>query len=185
MSLDIINKKQADFQKVVDHLKQELATLRTGRASASLVEHLQVEYYGAQTPLLSIAQITVPEPRMIAIQPYDKNTLKDIEKAIQTSNLGINPVNDGTYVRLSIPQMTEERRKELVKIVGQMIEKSRVSIRNIREEIWKEIQRQEKDGKISEDDLRTGKEDLQKVVDKYNEEIKKIAEAKEKEVLTI
>jgi len=180
-----ISKKESEFQKAVDHLKGELATLRTGRANASLVEHIEAEYYGAKTPLIQMAQITVPEPRMIAIQPYDKNSLKDIEKAIQASNIGINPVNDGNFIRLTIPQMTEERRKEIVKMVAQMVEKSRVTIRNIREEIWKELQKMEKDNKLSEDDLRSGKDDLQKVVDKYNDELKKIAEAKEKEVMTI
>ena len=185
MKLEIIAKKEQEFGKAVEHLKSELATLRTGRASTSLVEHLEVEYYGSKTPLIQIAQITVPEPRSIAIQPYDKNSLKDIEKAVQTSNLGINPVNDGTYIRLTVPQMTEERRKELVKVVSQMSEKARVSVRNLREDIWRDIQKQEKDGKISEDDLRSAKDDLQKVVDKFNEEIKKIAEGKEKEVMTI
>lgn len=180
MNPDIIKTKEPELVKAIEHLKSELATLRTGRASSSLVENLNVEYYGAQAPLISIAQITVPEPRQIAIQPYDKNALKDIEKAVQTSNLGINPVNDGAYIRLIIPQMTEERRKDLVKIVGQMIEKARVAIRNVREEIWKEIQKFPK-----EDDKHAGKEDLQKVIDKYNDEIKKIAEAKEKEVMTI
>ncbi|MBX4186659.1 MAG: ribosome recycling factor [Candidatus Doudnabacteria bacterium] len=185
MNIDAIDRKQPEFAKVVDHLKSELSTLRTGRANASLVEHLSVDYYGAATPLLTIAQISIPEPRQIAIQPYDKNALKDIEKAVQASNLGINPVNDGNYIRLTIPQMTEERRKDLVKIVGQMEERARVSIRNVREEVWKEIQKLEKDGKISEDDMRAGKEELQKVVDKFNDEIHKISEAKEKEVLTI
>ncbi len=185
MNLDIIDQKQTEFAKIVDHLKSELATLRTGRANASLVENLNVEYYGAPTPLMTIAQITIPEPRQIAIQPYDKNALKDIEKAVQGSNLGINPVNDGNYVRLTIPQMTEERRKDLVKIVSQMAEKSRVAVRNVREEIWKEIQRMEKDGKISEDDMRAGKDELQRVVDKFNDEIKQVAETKEKEVMTI
>ncbi|HYC79721.1 MAG TPA: ribosome recycling factor [Candidatus Binatia bacterium] len=185
MNLDIINKKESEFASVVDHLKSELSTLRTGRASASLVEHLEIEYYGAQTPLLSIAQIAVPEPRQITIQPYDKNALKDIEKAIQQSNIGINPVNDGNVIRLNIPAMTEERRKELVKVVAQMTEKTRVAIRNVREEIWKEIQRLEKDGEISEDDKIAGKDELQKVVDKWNAEVKKLSEAKEQEVLTI
>jgi ribosome recycling factor len=185
MNIDAIDKKQTEFAKVVEHFRSELATLRTGRANASLVENLNVEYYGASAPLMTIAQITVPEPRQIAIQPYDKNALKDIEKAVQTSNLGINPVNDGAYIRLTIPQMTEERRKELVKIVGQMTEKARVGIRNLREEVWKEIQKMEDDGKISEDEMRQGKDELQKVVDKFNDEIKKIAEAKEKEVMTI
>ena len=185
MNLDMMDSRQGDFVKIVEHLKGELATLRTGRASTALVEHLEVEYYGVRTPLIQIAQITVPEPRSIAIQPYDKNSLKDIEKAVQTSNLGINPVNDGTYIRLSIPQMTEERRKELVKVVSTMSEKARVSVRNIREDLWKEIQKMEKDGKIAEDDKISAKEDLQKIVDKFNEEIKKMAEAKEKEVMTI
>ncbi len=185
MNLEIIEKKQPEFAKAVEHLKNELATLRTGRASAALVENISVEFYGNPTPLAHMAQITIPEPRSIAIQPYDKSALKDVEKAIQASNLGINPVNDGNYIRLSIPQMTEERRKEMVKVVGQIAEKARVTVRNIREEIWKEIQKMEKDGKISEDDKISGKDELQKVVDKYNDEIKKMAEAKEREVLTI
>jgi ribosome recycling factor len=182
---DIVSKKEGEFQKAVDYLKSELSTLRTGRASSSLVEHLNVDYYGVSTPLIQIAQITVPEARSIAIQPYDKNALKDIEKAVAASNLGINPINDGIYIRLNIPQMTEERRKELVKVVSQMTEKARVAVRNVREEIWKEIQKQEKDGKISEDDKIAGKDELQKVIDKFNEEIKKLSEAKEKEVITI
>lgn len=185
MNLDILDKKQTEFAKAVEHLKSELSTLRTGRANASLVDHLIVDYYGAPTELLTIAQISVPEPRQIAIQPYDKNALKDIEKAVQTSNLGINPVNDGAYIRLTIPQMTEERRKELVKVVGQMSEKARVAIRNVREEVWKEIQKMEKDGKISEDEMRQGRDELQQVIDKFNEEIKNVSEAKEKEVMTI
>src|SRR3989338_5508680 len=119
--LPVLDKKQVEFEKIVQHLQSELATLRTGRANGGLVENITVDYYGA--------------PRQIAIQPYDKNALKDIEKAIQASNLGINPVNDGNYIRLIIPQMTEERRKELVKVVAQMAEKSRVAIRNVREEI--------------------------------------------------
>lgn len=182
---DTITKKQPDFAKAVEHFKTELATLRTGRASASLVENIMADFYGTPTPLMHMAQITIPEPRMIAIQPFDKNSLKDIEKAIQASNLGINPVNDGAHIRVVIPQMTEERRKELVKIVSQMAEKARVTIRNVREEIWKEIQKMEKDGQLSEDEKIAGKEDLQEVVDKYNEEIKKAADAKEQEVLTI
>ena len=184
-TLDTISKKEPEFAKALDYLKSELATLRTGRASAGLVENIEVDFYGARTPIMHMAQITIPEPRSIAIQPYDKNALKDVEKAIQASNLGINPVNDGVYIRITVPQMTEERRKELVKVVGQMSEKARVSARNVREEIWKEIQKMEKDGKLSEDEKISAKEDLQKVVDKYNEEIKKISEAKEKEVLTI
>lgn len=185
MNIDLVNKKEPEFAKAVEHLRSELKTLRTGRASSQLVEHLEVEYYGIKTPLIQIAQITVPEPRTITIQPYDKNALKDIEKAIQSSNLGINPVNDGSHIRLNIPAMTEERRKELVKVVASMSEKSRVSIRNVREEIWREIQKMEKDGKISEDDKMRAKDDMQKMVDKYNDEVKKLSDAKEQEVMTI
>jgi ribosome recycling factor len=185
MNLQILEQKQTEFQKAIDHLKSEMATLRTGRASSALVEYLNVEYYGAQTPLIQIAQISVPEPRVIAIQPYDKSALKDIEKAIQASNIGITPVNDGNFVRLNIPAMTEERRKELVKVVGQMAEKARVAVRNVREEVWKEIQKMEENGKITEDDKISGKQELQEVVDKFNGEIKTMADAKEKEVMTI
>jgi ribosome recycling factor len=185
MNLQILEQKQTEFQKAIDHLKSEMATLRTGRASSALVEYLNVEYYGAQTPLIQIAQISVPEPRVIAIQPYDKSALKDIEKAIQASNIGITPVNDGNFVRLNIPAMTEERRKELVKVVGQMAEKARVSVRNVREEVWKEIQKMEENGKITEDDKISGKQELQEVVDKFNDEIKTMADTKEKEVMTI
>lgn len=185
MNLDIIDNRKSEFSEAVEHFKHELSTLRTGRASASLVEHIQVEFYGVMSPLLTIAQISVPEPRQVAIQPYDKNALKDIEKAIQQSNLGINPVNDGTAVRINIPAMTEERRKEIAKIVGQMAEKARVTVRNIREDIWKEIQKMEKEGTISEDDKISGKDELQGVVDKVNTEIKQLAETKEQEVMTI
>lgn len=185
MNLEILDQKKGEFDKATDHLKSELATLRTGRANAALVENIMVDFYGTPTPLMHMAQIMIPEPRTIAIQPFDKNSLKDIEKAILASNIGITPLNDGNFVRLNIPAMTEERRKDLVKVVGQMAEKSRVAIRNIREEIWKEIQRMEKDGQIREDDKIAGKDELQKTVDKYNEEIKKLADAKEKEVLTI
>lgn len=185
MNLDIIKQRAPEFQEAVMHLQHELSALRTGRASASLVEHLQVEYYGSMAELMTIAQIAVPEPRQITIQPYDKNALKDIEKAIQQSNIGINPVNDGNVIRLTVPAMTEERRKELAKTVSQMAEKARVAVRNIREDIWKEIQRQEKEGVISEDDKIAGKDELQDEVDKWNAEIKKLAEEKEREVMTI
>jgi ribosome recycling factor len=185
MQINLISQKEPDFGKALEHFQNELKALRTGRASAGLVENLSVEYYGTKTPLLSLAQIMVPEPRLIQIQPYDKSALKDIEKAIQASNIGINPVNDGSVIRLTIPSMTEERRKELKKAVSQNAEKARVSVRNIREEIVKEIQKMEKDGKISEDEKMSAKDDLQKMVDKYNEQIKEIAEAKENEVMTI
>lgn len=183
--MDLIKNKKTEFEKTVEYLRTELSTLRTGRASSGLVESLIIDYYGAKTPLLQLAQITVPEPRVITIQPYDKAALPAIEKAIQASTLGINPSNEGSLIRLVIPPMTEERRKDMVKTVSQLGEKARVAIRNIREEIWKEIQKQEKDGKITEDEQSNAKEELQEVVDEKNEEIKKISEAKEKEVMTV
>jgi ribosome recycling factor len=185
MKSAFVNEKEPEFAKAIDFLKAELATLRTGRAQSSLVEQIQADYYGVKTPLIQIAQIAVPEPRMITIQPYDRSALKEIEKAIQASSLGINPVNDGAVIRLVIPSMTEERRKELVKIVAQYAEKARVAVRQIREDAVKAIQKMEKDGNISEDDKISAKEDLQKIVDKYNEEIKTLSSAKEKEVMTI
>jgi ribosome recycling factor len=185
MNLQILDNKQPEFATAVDHLRGELSSLRTGRASAALVENLEVEYYGSMALLNTIAQIGVPEPRQITIQPYDKGALQDIEKAIQQSTLGINPANDGTLIRLTLPQMTEERRKEMAKVVSQMAEKARVSVRNIREDLWKEIQRMEKDGDISEDDKIAAKEELQELIDKVNAEIKALAEKKEQEVMTI
>jgi ribosome recycling factor len=185
MEQQFIKDKEKEFVKAIEHLKGELAGLRTGRANTGIVDHLEVEYYGTKTPLNQMAQITVPEARMITIQPYDKATLNDIVKAIQVSNVGINPNNDGNLIRLIVPPMTEERRKELVKVISQVSEKTRVSIRNVREELWRELQRKEKDSDISEDDKISGKEQLQKMVDKYNEEVKKLTEAKEKEVMTI
>ncbi|MDP4001127.1 MAG: ribosome recycling factor [bacterium] len=183
--MDLIKNKKAEFEKAVEYLRTELSTLRTGRASSGLVESLIIDYYETKTPLLQLAQITIPESRVITIQPYDKAALPAIEKAIQASTLGINPANEGSLIRLVIPPMTEERRKDMVKTVSQMSEKARVAVRNIREEIWKEIQKQEKDGKMSEDEQSNAKEELQEVVNEKNEEIKKISEAKEKEVMTV
>jgi ribosome recycling factor len=185
MNLDLIDSKKLEFEKPVEHLKAELQTLRTGRASAGLVENISVEYYGTFSPLLQLAQIGVPEARVITIQPYDKNALGAIEKAIQASNLGINPNNEGSLLRLIIPPMTQERRKELAKTVSAVAEKARVAVRNVREDIWREIQKQEKNGEISEDDKIRSKEELQEVVDKANAKIKEIAEAKEAEVMTV
>jgi ribosome recycling factor len=173
------------FDKAIDHLRHELAGLRTGRASGALVDSLMVDSYGAKTPLAHIATITIPDSRTIAIQPWDKSNMQAIEKAIQTSNLGLNPANDGNLIRLSIPPMTEERRKEMVKVVGQLAEQARIAIRNSREEMMKELKRSQESNEITEDELENAKEDLQKVVDSYNEQIKELVAAKEQEVMTI
>ena len=182
---DILNKYEGKFQNVIEHFLTELVKLRTGRANAALVEGILVDYYGSKTPLKQIASINVPEPRMIIIQPWDKGSLANIETAIRKSDLGVNPVNDGQVVRLAIPPLNEERRLELSKVLNKMAEESKVSVRNIREDIWKEIQEKEKKGELSEDEKFRGKEALQKAIDEYNKKIEEIREKKEKEIMTV
>ena len=173
------------FDKAIDHFKQELAALRVGRASAALVENIQVDSYGQKMPLSHVASISIPDPKTIAIQPWDKSVLGAIEKAIQISNIGLNPNNDGSLIRLNIPPMTEERHKEMVKVVGQLAETARIGVRNVREEILKAMKRQEDDGEITKDDAAGEKKKLQEHVDKHNGAIKDLAAAKEKEIMTI
>ncbi len=182
---DIIKKHESNFQDAVEHFLAELAKLRTGTASPSMVENLPVDYYGTKTPLKHVANINVPEPRLITISPWDKGTIVAIEGAIRQADLGLNPGNDGQIIRLPIPPLTEERRKELVKVLNQKAEESRISIRNIREEIWKKIQEAEENGEISEDDKFKGKDKLQEVIDEYNQKVEEIREKKEKEILTV
>ena len=169
----------------IEHLKNELKQLRTGRANPALVEHLLVESYGAKTPLRELASITTPEVRQILIQPWDPAIIKDIDKAITASTLGLNPTVDGQVLRINLPALNEERRKELIKIMNGMIEKARVSIRAAREDSLKDIKKQERDGDISEDDLFSAQKDLQKMIDDINEEIKKLGDVKEKEIMTV
>lgn len=182
---DIINKYEEKFQKVISHFLAEAAKVRTGRANAALVDGILVDYYGSKTPLKQVASINIPEPRMIIIQPWDKGSLANIEAAIRKSDLGINPVNDGQIIRLAIPPLNEERRMELSKSLNKMAEESKVSVRNIREDIWKEIQEKEKSGELSEDEKFRDKDALQKVVDEYNKKIEEIREKKEKEIMII
>ena len=169
----------------VDHLKNELKQLRTGRANPALVEHLIVDAYGSKTPLRELASITTPEVRQILIQPWDVGIIKDVEKAITTSALGLNPTVDGHVLRVNLPDLTEERRKELIKIMNVMLEKSRVAIRSTREDILKDVKKQEREGEISEDELFAAQKDLQKIIDDTNEGIKKLGEEKEKDIMTI
>lgn len=173
------------FDKAIEHFKQELAGLRTGRASAALVEGIMVDSYGSKMPISHIASISVPDAKTIAIQPWDKSNIGPVEKAIQASNIGLNPVNDGNLVRLNIPPMTEERRKEMVKVLGQITEQARIAVRSVREELIRDLKKQQEDNKITEDDVEGQKKDLQDVVDGYNDKIKEIAAAKEKEIMTI
>lgn len=176
---------QDKVQGSLKHVKLELKQLRTGRASPSLVEHLLVEVYGSKTELRELASITTPEVRQILIQPWDPSIIKEVEKAIAASSLGLNPSVDGQVLRINLPALNEERRKELIKVMNGMLEKARVSIRSAREEALKDLKRQERESKISEDELFAGQKELQKIVDEANEEVKKIGETKEKEIMTV
>jgi ribosome recycling factor len=182
---ETISKRKEDFEKAINHFKDELGKLRTGRASTSLVEDLLVDYYGAKSPLKQVASITIPEPRTIAITPWSRDVLVDIEKAVRESQLNLNPINDGQVVRINIPALNEERRKELVKVLNQKAEEARVAVRRVREEIWEEIQEAEKAGTIGEDDKFSGKDKLQKQVDEYNSKIEEVRKKKEEEIMTV
>ncbi len=171
--------------KTVGALEDELGGLRTGRASSALFDRIKVEYYGNATPLNQVASVSVPEPRLVVIQPWDKALLSEIEKAIQSSELSLNPSNDGKVIRISIPPLTEERRKELVKLAKNTAEQSRVAVRNIRRDANDELKKQEKAGDISEDDLKRGEEQVQKLTDSYIEKINETLAAKETEILEI
>jgi len=171
--------------KSLNALEEELAGLRTGRASAALFDRIRVEYYGTPTPLNQVASVSVPEPRLVVIQPWDKALLSEIEKAIQSSELSLNPSNDGKVIRISIPPLTEERRKELVKLAKNIAEQSRVAVRNVRRDANDELKKKEKSGDISEDDLKRGEERIQKLTDSYVEKINEVVSAKESEILEI
>jgi len=181
----VIKQAEDKMQKSLTALEEEFNTLRTGRASSALFDRIRVEYYGNPTPLNQVATISVPEARLVVIQPWDKSVIGEIEKAIQKSELSVNPSNDGKVIRISIPPLTEERRKEFVKMAKNMAEQSRVSIRNIRRDANDELKKSEKDGDISEDDLKRAEDEVQKLTDKYVEEVNTILEAKESEILEI
>jgi len=182
---DIINKRKDDLEKAIEHFKNELDKIRTGRANPALVEGLMVDYYGVKTPLKQIASINTPEPRQIVIQPWDRGALVAIETAIRESDLNLNPNNDGALIRVNIPMLTEDRRKDMVKILNQKAEDGRIAIRSIREDNWRDIQDMERKGEISEDDKFKGKEKLQEIVDEYNKKIEEIRAKKENEIMTV
>lgn len=173
------------MEKAIDRFKEEIGKLRAGRANSAMVENLVVDYYGSKSPLKQIASINVPEPRLIVIQPWSKDNLVDIEKAINESQLGFNPTSDGQVIRIVIPALNEERRAELVKVLGKYAEAARVAVRQAREDIWDEIQELVRQGKMGEDGKFSGKEKLQKIVDEYNGKIEEVRERKEKEVMEI
>ena len=181
----VIKQTEEKMKKTLSALEEEFNTLRTGRASPALFDRIRVEYYGTPTPLNQVATISAPEARLIVIQPWDKAIIGDIEKAIQKSELSVNPSNDGKIIRISIPPLTEERRKEFVKVAKNMAEQSRVSIRNVRRDANDELKTSQKDGDMSEDDLKRAEDEVQKLTDKYVDEINTMLEAKETEILEI
>lgn len=182
--LDDIYKDTVDrMVKSLDATKHHFAGVRTGRASPALLDNIKVDYYGNPTPLMQLAGISAPEPRLLTIQPYDKNAIGDIEKAINTSNLGLTTSNDGNIIRIPIPQLTEERRKELVKIIHQMSEDGRIAIRNIRRDANHHIDMLKDEGHISDDDLKVAHENIQKDTNKYIKMIDETMELKEKEIM--
>jgi len=182
---DLLNDAEARMRGAVAVLHDDLATIRTGRASPALVEKMTVEYYGTPTALQQLASISVPEPRSLMIKPFDASTLKTIEKAILTSDLGLNPNNDGKVIHLNLPPLTEERRRDLVKHMNHRLEESRIAVRNIRRDVHNDMREFEKEKLISEDDLRRGEEDLQKLTDKFVEEIAEQGKKKEAEIMEV
>lgn len=180
-----IEEKKIDLNNAIEHFKFEMSKIRTGRANPAIVEDLLVDYYGTKTPLKQIANINVPEPRTILIQPWSRDSLANIESAIKNSDLNLTPNNDGEVIRINIPALNEERRLELVKMLNKKSEEARIAVRNIREEIWKEIQDMEKSGQIAEDDKFRGKERLQESINEYNKIIDELGDKKEQEILTV
>ncbi|AIQ24689.1 ribosome-recycling factor [Paenibacillus sp. VTT E-133280] len=179
-------KKNAEerMEKAISSLKRDLATLRAGRATTSLLDRIQVEYYGSPTPINQLANISTPDSRTLLIQPWDKTSMSDIERAIMKSDIGLTPANDGTIIRLSIPPLTEERRTDLVKLTKKFGEEAKVAIRNIRRDANDDIKKMEKNG-ISEDESRGHQEDIQKTTDKFIAEVDKVLVSKEKEIMEV
>lgn len=173
------------MKKTIEALKRELVSIRTGRASPALVEPLKVDYFGAPTPLQQLASIAAPEPRLLTIKPFDASTLHAIEKAILKSDLGLTPMNDGKIIRLSIPPLTEERRRDLTKVVHKHAEEARVALRNIRRDGLKDLEEMEKEKMISEDQHFKGKEMLQELVDKYTGTVDQVSKTKEAEIMEV
>ncbi|MBQ7247610.1 MAG: ribosome recycling factor [Lachnospiraceae bacterium] len=182
---DILKVSEDKMSKTLSNLEEEYSVIRAGRANPALLSKIMVSYYGAPTPLQQVANISVPEARLLQIQPWDKSLIKEIEKAINMSDIGINPSNDGTLIRLTFPELTEERRKELSKDIKKKGEDAKVALRNIRRDANDRIKKAEKDGDFTEDDSKQTEESVQKLTDKYVEKIDKAIEAKTKEIMTV
>jgi ribosome recycling factor len=185
MIKEALSEAESRMKGAVRSFEEDLAAIRTGRASPALVEKLSVNYYGAPTPLIQLATISVPEPRLLAIRPFDPATIRDIERAILASDLGLTPSNDGKLIRLNIPMLTEERRHELVRVVRNRAEEARVANRNVRRDVQNDLREFEREKIISEDDLKRGEDELQKLTDHYIEQINETCKRKEAEILEI
>ncbi|MCL6632004.1 MAG: ribosome recycling factor [Alicyclobacillus herbarius] len=182
---EIVKSAQDRMQKAIEALRRDLATVRAGRATPAMLDKVMVEYYGTQMPVNQVSTVSVPEPRQLLITPWDKGMLSEIEKAIQKSDLGLNPMNDGSVIRLVIPPLTDERRQELAKVVRRMAEEARIAIRNVRRDANDELKRTEKAGDVSEDEVRRGMDKIQQLTDKFVGEVDKMLEVKERELKEI
>ncbi len=183
--MNLIEQYKEKFVKALEHLKTEISSLRTGRATPALVEDIAVEAYGVKQPLKALASISVQDAKTIAVEPWDKSVIEAVEGAIRNSQLGINPINDGKLIRLPLPELTQERRQELIKVLHQKLEITRITIRQVREDVRDEIDRQEKVKEIGEDEKYKLQEELDKLVKEYNEKVKEVGEEKAKEINTV
>lgn len=183
MISDLLAEAEHKMEMAVEHVASEFGTIRTGRANPQLLQRLSVEYYGAPTPLQQLASISVPEPRMMVVQPFDRSTVSDIERAIQASDLGLNPSNDGNVIRIAFPPLTEERRKDLIRVVRHMAEEGRVAVRNVR--LHSKSDMEALHGEISDDDIRRGEDELQKLTDSFTDQIDHLVANKEEELLEV
>lgn len=181
----VLNELQAKMEKTIDALKHEYTTIRTGRANAQMLDKIRVDYYGTPTPVNQVGAISVPEPRTLMISPWDKAAMSEIEKAIRNSDLGLNPTNDGNVIRISVPALTEERRKELAKRAYKVAEEFKVRLRNERRDANDKLKKLEKEGELTKDELKKAEEDVQKTTDKFVKEIDALADAKEKDIMAV
>ena len=185
MIKDLLNDSEQRMEKAIENLRREFASLRAGRANPSLLDKVMVDYYGVPTPINQTANISCPDPRMILVQPWDKSLIPAIERAIMKADLGLNPNSDGTVLRINIPQLTEERRKELVKTAGKKSEEAKVAVRNIRRDVNDGIKALEKNKEVTEDEAKNGLDDVQKTTDKFIQKIDEMLKQKEKDIMEV
>ena len=185
MIKELVHDTEKRMRSSIQSLEDDLAAVRTGRANPALIEKISIEYYGSPVPLMQLATISVPEPRQLMVRPFDASSIKNIEKGIQTSELGLTPINDGKVIRLNLPPLTEERRRELIKFVHNRLEDARVAVRNIRRDAIKDLRDFEEEKMISEDEQKRGEEDIQKLTDRFGEEIDEIGKKKEMEIMEV